>query len=68
MANTSRWEAKLTRRADIRFVAATNHDLKADIKAKQFREDLYYRLNVISFELPPLKDRKKDIPCFVFIF
>ena len=59
----------LTRQADIRFVAATNHDLKADIKIKKFREDLYYRLNVISFELPPLKDRKQDIAplCFHFL-
>ena len=53
--------SEITRKADIRFVAATNHDLKADIQAKKFREDLYYRLNVISLELPPLKVRKKDI-------
>ncbi len=60
--------SEITRKADIRFVAATNHDLKADITAKKFREDLYYRLNVISFELPPLKDRKKDIPLLCFHF
>jgi DNA-binding NtrC family response regulator len=61
--------SEVTRKADIRFIAATNHDLKADIKVKQFREDLYYRLNVISFKLPPLKDRKNDIPplCIHFL-
>jgi len=51
-----------TLKADLRFVAATNHDLALDIREKRFREDLYYRLNVIRFELPPLKDRKQDIP------
>ena len=60
--------SELTCKADIRFVAATNHDLKVDIQAKQFREDLYYRLNVISFELPPLKARKQDIPLLGFHF
>ncbi|MCG6911386.1 MAG: sigma-54 dependent transcriptional regulator [Deltaproteobacteria bacterium] len=57
-----------TCKADIRFVAATNHDLKADIKEKRFREDLYYRLNVITFELPALKERKDDIPALGFHF
>lgn len=50
-----------TRNADLRFIAATNHDLKAEIESKHFREDLYYRLNVIRFELPPLKARREDI-------
>jgi DNA-binding NtrC family response regulator len=52
----------VTKKADLRFIAATNHNLKADIREKRFREDLYYRLNVIHFELPPLKDRRQDIP------
>ncbi|MDF1590309.1 MAG: sigma-54 dependent transcriptional regulator [Desulfobacterales bacterium] len=57
-----------TFKADLRFIAATNHDLAADIQEKRFREDLYYRLNVIRFDLPPLKDRKQDIPLLCFHF
>jgi len=57
-----------TFKADLRFIAATNHDLAADIQEKRFREDLYYRLNVIRFELPPLKNRKEDIPLLSFHF
>ena len=52
----------VTRKADLRFIAATNHDLETDIKEKRFREDLYYRLNVIHINLPPLKERKDDVP------
>jgi DNA-binding NtrC family response regulator len=51
----------VTKKADLRIVAATNHDLKTGIREKRFREDLYYRLNVIQFELPPLRERKEDI-------
>ena len=51
----------ITQKADLRFIAATNHDLKTDIREKRFREDLYYRLNVIHFELPALRERKEDI-------
>jgi len=58
----------VTKKADLRFIAATNHNLKADMKEKRFREDLYYRLNVIHFELPPLKERKQDISLLSYHF
>jgi DNA-binding NtrC family response regulator len=48
-------------RSDVRIVAATNRDLEADVKARLFREDLFYRLNVIHIELPALRDRPEDI-------
>jgi DNA-binding NtrC family response regulator len=47
---------------DARIIAATNRDLEIEIKENHFREDLYYRLNVIEISLPPLRDRKEDIP------
>ncbi len=47
---------------DIRILAATKSDLKADSAAGQFREDLYYRLNILSLEIPPLRQRREDIP------
>lgn len=51
-----------TLRVDVRVIAATNADLEEFIKEKKFREDLFYRLNVIKIELPPLRQRKEDIP------
>jgi len=53
---------------DVRVVAATNRDLEDDIKQGRFRTDLYYRLNVIAIHLPPLRDRRDDIPIFVDAF
>jgi two-component system response regulator HydG len=50
---------------DVRIVAATNRDLEDDIRRGRFRTDLYYRLNVIAIHLPPLRDRKDDIPMFI---
>ena len=50
---------------DVRILAATNHDLKADIEGGSFRRDLYHRLNTLSIVLPPLRERREDIAVLV---
>jgi len=53
---------------DVRIIAATNIDIKKAVKEKKFREDLYYRLNVIPINLPPLRERMEDLPLFLSYF
>ena len=56
------------RKVNVRIIAATNKDLEEEIKVGNWREDLFYRLNVISLEIPPLRERKDDIPLLVDFF
>ena len=66
--NFERLGSTKTIKVDVRVIAATNRDLARDVKDKRFREDLFYRLNVFSIRVPPLREQSGDIPSLVWKF
>lgn len=60
--------ATTVEKIDVRFLAATNKELFKEVEKGNFREDLYYRLNVVNIKIPPLRERKNDIPLFIDYF
>src|SRR5262249_60049101 len=55
-------------KTDVRVIAATNRDLEEDVRAGRFRADLFERLNVLRFHIPPLRERREEIPLFIAHF